>query len=262
MKHYYKILTCLIICFSIALLSACSISKKTTEEKTKYCDKAFLDDLKKGLQARWDIPLEEDESNDEYYSNLKLCVKTELDYLSQYTSKTFEDSKLQEKAISYVNALNDSLSAMNYYYNDVLKYNELWSDAYNKRCRLISDFVNDYQFTVDDKYKSTLEELIDNSIAVKEQETLKNAVGEMLGNVNFKLESDSYGWKTYSAIIENTTGSDLGDFSISINLLDKDGVIVSSDYDFISNFSKGKKAKIEFSTDKEFESTELVGSYL
>ena len=59
----------------------------------------------------------------------------------------------------------------------------------------------------------------------------------------------------------NTTSKDFAHISFNINLLDKDEIIVESTYDSIENLAKGAKARIEFSTDKDFEKTEVVADY-
>lgn len=69
------------------------------------------------------------------------------------------------------------------------------------------------------------------------------------------------GWKTYQTIIENTTGLDFNTFNININLLDENGVIVESVWEQVNNFNNGAKVQVEFSTDKEFASTEVTGDW-
>ena len=69
---------------------------------------------------------------------------------------------------------------------------------------------------------------------------------------------DGYGWKTYQGVVENTTGKDFKTFTVNINLKNAEGVIVETMYDDVSNFTNGSKAQLEFYTDKDFASTEVV----
>ena len=44
-------------------------------------------------------------------------------------------------------------------------------------------------------------------------------------------------------------------------MLDADGVIVDTEYVYVNNFSPNQKAKLEFSTDVEFEKYEITADY-
>ena len=54
---------------------------------------------------------------------------------------------------------------------------------------------------------------------------------------------------------------DFSDYQVVINLIDADGVIVSEEYASVSNFKRGQKAKLTFSTDQKFSSTEIAVDY-
>ena len=81
----------------------------------------------------------------------------------------------------------------------------------------------------------------------------------MVSDVQFKVIEDmGGGYKTYQAVVENTTSVDFKSFQVSINLLNADGVIVETTYDQVSAFKQGAKVQFEFSTDKDFTSTEVI----
>ena len=116
--------------------------------------------------------------------------------------------------------------------------------------------------TVDEKYQQTLKDFLTNSQLVESQEEVQAALEEMLQAAKFEnVSDDGGGFKTYEAVIENTTQTDFKMIDFNINLLDEDGVIVETIYDQVGNFAKGAKAKISFYTDIEFSSTQVTSSY-
>ena len=122
--------------------------------------------------------------------------------------------------------------------------------------------VDDYGMTVDEKYQETLNDFITNSQLVTEQENTVAAVENMFKGIQFQVVEDmGDGLKTYQTIVENTTGLDFNTFNININLLDENGVIVESVWEQVNNFNNGAKVQVEFSTDKEFASTEVTGDW-
>ena len=62
-------------------------------------------------------------------------------------------------------------------------------------------------------------------------------------------------------MVENTTGLGFSSLSLTINLLDAEGVIVETTYANVDNFASGAKARLEFMTDKEFASTDISVQY-
>lgn len=122
--------------------------------------------------------------------------------------------------------------------------------------------VDDYGMTVDEKYQDTLNDFITNSQLVTEQENTVAAVENMLKGIQFQVVEDmGDGLKPYQTIVENITGLDFNTFNININLLDENGVIVESVWEQVNNFNNGAKVQVEFSTDKEFASTEVTGDW-
>jgi len=85
---------------------------------------------------------------------------------------------------------------------------------------------------------------------------------KLVDSIEFELkEDDGYGWRTYEAIIENNTDYDIENLSLDLSLLDKDGVIVKTEYASVDNVSKGQKARLEFTTDEEFDRVEPIINY-
>lgn len=243
-------------------------TKDQSVEEVYYADEDFVKDMSKGLQARWELIAEDendetDPQSEEFQTMTLKYIQAELDCIEKYKDEKFENIELQEKAITYIKLLTKHKEICEYipvdYYG---KYLEEYEDIYNERSKIIADMVTDYGLSVDEKYQSTLDEFKTNSKLVKEQDALKDAVASMLEKVEFQeTTSDGSGWKTYQGTIENNTGKDFSTLDITINLLDSEGVIVETTYDNIGNFTDGSKAHIEFTTDKEFTSTQLSAQW-
>lgn len=229
------------------------------EAEPQYADEAFIKDLGKGLEARWKLT---DEltygSTDEEEKVMRKLVNAELDILKDYTSQSFEDSKLQEKAIQYINLLKDQLESLKYISVDYVKYEEMWGEAYNKRSQMLVDFVDNYGLTVSDDYLEDLTDMKVNASMVtdKEEKQAKvDALGE--GVVFEKANDDSYDAE-YVAIVENNTGFDIKNFTADVTLLDADGVIVDTQYINIGTWKNGQKAKFSiYPFGIDFVSTEI-----
>jgi len=255
----------IIIGLSCLVLSGCASEEPAAEEPT-YADQSFISDMKNGLQARWKLN-EEDEAeegydeilvnSEEYQEMMNNYIQAELDYVEKYQNEKFEDSNLQEIAVKYVNLLKQHKDACQYMTVDYNKYLEEFQPVYNERSKIISQLVNDYGMTVDEEYQQTLNDFLTNSQLVIEQENEEAAIQQMLDGIQFDEVDDNGGYKTYQAVVENTTGIDFNTLNITINLLNSDGVIVETAYDNVSAFAQGAKVQFEFMTDKEFTSTQV-----
>lgn len=259
------------LCLAVLLIGCGTQEKKDEKEQPQYADDDFIQDMSKGLQARWDLN-EADEKKEGYedilvnskeYQEMMLSyIDAELDVISKYSEEKFEDKTLQEKAIKYINLLEKHKEICDYMTVDYDKYEEEFQPIYNERSKIIENLVNEYGMTVDEKHQKTLNDFITNSQLVQEQENKEAAINQMLAGIQFQVtEDDGNGWKTYQAIVENNTGIDFKTFSADINLLSADGVIVETAYYQVSAFNNGSKAQFEFMTDKEFTSTQVIADW-
>ena len=260
-----------VMCVLIVLVSGCSKTEKNEEKEPSYADKVFVEDMSAGLQERWKLNDADaaKEGFDDIYFNSKEYqdmmfgyIDAELNKIEKYTEEKFENKKLQELALKYINLLYQHKELCDYMTVDYDRYETEYSTIYDERSKVIKTMVDDYGMTVDEKYQDTLNDFITNSQLVTEQENTVAAVENMLKGIQFQVVEDmGDGLKTYQTIIENTTGLDFNTFNININLLDENGVIVESVWEQVNNFNNGAKAQVEFSTDKEFASTEVTGDW-
>ncbi|GAA0799254.1 hypothetical protein GCM10008910_25190 [Faecalicatena orotica] len=255
----------LVICLSIGMMVGCSTKDADAPEEIKYADEDFMVDLSKALETRWAMNEQDqnsyEEGTDKQKELFSKWTKAELDILQKYEDEKFENSKLKELAIQYINCLKDQEEALKYVTVDYAKFSELWQTAYDSRTQLIAQFKEDYDLKVSEKYQSTLDDLLTNAQLVTEDQTEKSTVEEFIKGIQFTTESDEFGLKTCSAVVENTTGLGFKSLSLTINLLDADGVIIETTYSHVENFAPGSKAKFEFMTDKEFTSTDVNAQF-
>ena len=260
----FKKLFAVILEISTCLLVFSACGKSNTEEK--FYDQDFLSSFTKGLTNRWDLDEKFDKENkdsteDKTVEQFTAYVNAELNEIQDYSSKKFSDIKLQEKAIAYINLLNDQKEALKYYNADYQKYSEMWSTAYDKRTQALLDMINNYNITFPDKYKTIVDELLTNAEIANENDAFKDATQKITDSIKFEKVSSEYGWSEYEAIIENTTDKKLTYISVSINLLDKDGIIIENQYAGAENVAPGQKAKLSFSTDAKFDKYEISADY-
>lgn len=270
-----KILMVLCGALSMALLLAACGKTETQEkkepEKPEYADEDFIQDMSAGLQDRWTL-VSEDEGKEGYdeilvnsqeYKDMMISyVNAELDKIEKYQDEKFEDSKLKEKALAYINLLKEHKEICEYISVDYDRYLQEYDPIYNERSKIITQMVDSYNLTVDDEFKNYLSDFSTNAKLVEQNEGRDQEINAMLANIQFEAtEDDGTGWRTYPAVVENTTSIDFKSLNVSINLLNEEGVIVETTYDNVSAFNKGAKVQFEFMTDKDFASTQVIGDW-
>ena len=258
MKKFLKIATAVILLISIS----CAIAGCSTKnlKKTEFADDKFIQSVAKGLEARWNLS-DKNEDKETTVEMMKSYIQAELDQLTGYETAKFEDTKLQEKAIKYINCLKDSKEHIEYYFSDKTEDNNKWQKIYDTRTLLIKDFAENYNLTVSGKYQSYLDEFIANGKTVETETEEKEAIEGLVSALEFKVTKDEYGYKTYKAILNNTTDYNIKTLCVEINLLDKNGVIINTTSVYAENVKKGQKAYMEFSTDDKFDKMELILDY-
>lgn len=235
MKKIFFVMTAILSLF----LVACSQSQNTEE---KVYDTDFMTSLAKGLEKRWEFV----DSFDgiESSKNIKKPIQLELDEVESYIDKKFEDSKLQELAISYINELNNGLNIADTYGSTDFYQN--YSSHYDNRNHLLQ-LINSI---VDIPVKNTeqLKELLAQGKTVAETSEKEKALRNLISNIEFSIDENKTNQFTtyYSAVVENTTNYTINNLQLSINLLDADEVTVDTTYAYAKNWKSGTKTKLEF----------------
>ena len=247
------------IIMSVTLFTVGCSSNKVEEPKSQ--DTKFIVDVEKALEDRWRYVSKVEsgkidvESESKY---LKECVNKELSRLEKYEDANFNDARLRGIMLDYLDALNTQLDAVKYYSSDYGKYDDLWTEGYNLRSTAIVELVDDYGLRVDENY---LDEIKDNAQVVKENDNLNKEIEKISKSIEFVKVNEEYGYKDYSAVVENTTSVKFDDFYVDVKLIDEDGIIVDTNTVGAQNWGPGEKVKFEFSTDKDFEKMEWSCEY-
>ncbi|QIL50066.1 hypothetical protein G7084_01265 [Weissella coleopterorum] len=230
----------------------------TQNNEDKTYDNQFMSSLSKGLERRWNIA---DSTPDDEYgkAEYKKSVNAELDVIEQYQDKKFEDSKLKEQAVAYINVLKDSKSTLDSYGSD--EFTDDWEAQYDKRTGILVKINNIKKITVSKKYQDNLDEILGSGHAANKNDTFKTNLDNMFKSIDFKAQPDEFyeegDYLDYTATLKNTTGENIENFTADIKLKDDNGTVVDTDYIDADSWNKDESVNFEFSTDKHFSSYEV-----
>ena len=214
-------------------------------EKCEYelsVDGQFMRALSNALVERWNY-IDSDEALTEDYDNVqeKSC-DIEIDALESFYDQTFNDTNLQEIAKDYIDTVKAAKDALTYYTVNVTKYSTDWDSAYQQRTILLEQLVNDYNLAVDETHQQTLDDLLTDAQASKEQVKLDEQVNEILRTINITSTTDEWGFVTYNFTMENTSEYTFDSFWVTVNAEDANNTIISSGSLLApDNWAPGKK---------------------
>lgn len=266
MKKKFKTMAALCVCGCL-ILSGCETTgtgtTSTTQSQTSYADEDFIQSLAKGLEVGWEVEdqlIDEakiktsTEDGAERWSDAYIAsADAELAEISKYKDAKFKDTTLRMKSAAYIKYVEQKklLSAppMNV---------TSWAQNEEDRYKLINEFAHVYGLTVSEEAKSKLSSVQNTADLINESSTQSEMIEEMFSFTSFDLVEESDGVKTYEATIANTTNEDLSDLTLDINLIDEDGIIVSTEHDEISNLPRWKRAKVSFKTEEDFTRTNVA----
>ena len=229
----------------IALCSLCACGEKLT------VDKAFIRDMEKGLEARWDVADEQNATTQEDWMTLISC---ELDMIGEYKDKDFEDKDLQALVTEYIGALEENQDILKYLDSDYQRFAKKHEDIFTRRACGIKQFVEKYGLTVSEEYQSDLDGMI---IVANNYEQIK----KLMETANFELTEDTDYFDTYSCTVENISDMSFSNFTYFITLKDVEGTVIDTPYAYATNWEKGSKYAFEFSTDKNPATIEVTSCY-
>lgn len=253
MKKFSVFISSIIL---VAAMTGCSVEKES--EGIDYVDDEVISVIADGLEKRWDYVDAEDYDKD---MTLDKAIQIEIDGLDGYKDAKYEDTKLQELVLSYINALNDSMDIWNLYDKDE-QAREQWESIYNKRSQILKSLVNDYGMTVDAKYEKDLDDMVNNATAVERTEEQESAIEDLVSKIQFEKIDEIGSYETYAATVTNDTSLKFDYFSLSIPLYDDGDVRIDTENAMVSQWEPGETVVVEFMTDKAFSSYKvLLDSY-
>ena len=209
----------------VALLVGCA-AQQSSQEQPQYSDEAFMQWLAKGYEARDALAgkTPKADKSAEYYEKL---VDAELGQVEKYQGSQFEDSKLQESAIAYINSLKDQRAAAELYSTDNDQFKKDWQKAYDKRTALLKTFVGDYGLTVSASCQDSLDKLVSHGKKVERDSSEKAAVESLASSIDLEF-SEKYSSVSGQATVANNTGYDFDYVNFNVELFDESGVKVET----------------------------------
>ena len=245
-------------------LTACSGINSSAEPESS--DQAFLGDVTSGWTARWDFletpeqELNPDDSDygQQFEQQMKDAIALEVDKVGGYESKPFDDESLRTRAIDYIGLLEESRDALQYLDVDDLKFNTLWRDIYDRRTVAILDLIDTYSLELPVEYQDVTDEMRTNANLAKERATFEHSISSIVCGLEWELTEDSYGWFDYQTPATNTTGTDIDNLSLTLSILDENGVNVDSTYSSVSSWRADQTAMLEFSTQTRVDEVDVA----
>lgn len=228
-------------------------SYKDSAEKVKDCeyqlsvDGRFLRELVKGLEERWDQNSKDAKSGpeDEAAALANYC-DIELKHVETFEKEKFNDETLGKDALSYIELLRAAREATTYYNVDFSKYDTDWGHVYSQRTQLLQKMVNDYDLTFDEKYQTTVNDLMRDASASAKLEAAKKEIQKMADSFELTSTADEDGYREYSIHMKNTTKYTFDYFYVDISLLDENGDIVDTgNAEEVNNWVPNQSADVD-----------------
>ena len=197
---------------AISMMSSITVMAK--EKNNTVSQEDFLNDLKTGLEKRWEISDNsgdtESMSSDEVIDFDTNVVNAEYDLLEKYKDCTFDNKKFSMMAAAYIDALETQQKAIGYYKDSNSIYNQFWSAGYNVRAILVPDFVDYYGMDIEDQ--TNLKEFRDTKTALES------------GTATYTITSTDTTDGTTSA---DTSDVNLGENQQPIEVYNDDGIKIT-----------------------------------
>lgn len=229
---------------SLALIGCDGGSNEPQEPD--YADDEVIVALADGLESRFDIADDRVESGEPQTSETFAdAVQAELDALEPFRNREYDDPKLQEAVISYLNLLSDCKDLTEKYPVDSNEFYDAWQELYESRVVALRGFVENYGLKVDDDHADELNEMMVEANAAVEKDDRESAVQKLVDSIAFSQSDDGYGLYTYSATVQNTTEYDLGNVGLVLGLYDENGVRAEETYANVNSWPSGETVVFE-----------------
>lgn len=240
-KNLHVIVASILLVCVIALSACSQQAQEPKDEGPSYIDDQAMSIIAKGFEKRSDYL---EKNGGDTRETLQAAVQTEIDNDAELKGALFEDTKMQEAVISYLNSLDDQMNVLNTNQYGSVSFNEEWAKAYDRRTAILKNMVDTYGLAVGDKYKSDFAELIANGTAVEKKNKADEAINGLIAGATWEKVDDGFGHFTYTAIVENTTEYDFESVSLIVSLYDADDVKTEA-YANTQIWKKGDKVKFE-----------------
>ena len=244
-KTFHRWIAALLMLTMVFSLAACSAGGPKN-------DKAFLKNLRGGLEARWKLSDKYAQkgpySTAEQRTHLQELVECETGKLGSFSDYQFEDQELAALAERYLNALQEQMSGTKYFENDIKKYNETFAHGLKERSAVIFLLSQKYQLTVNDKYHDTMDEMLVNGENYLTIQAALDALEKELPNMLLEHAST----KQYNYSFVNTSDLDLESLRIRVKCQDADGNLITTAEAFASTCRAGETMKDQLYAETDF----------
>lgn len=189
-------------------------------------------------------------------------MQIEVDNDAELKTALFEDTKMQELVLSYLNALDAQIDVIDSYQYESYDYIVAWEKVYNQRSSILKDMADTYGLTVGESYQEAFNDIVRNGKAVQQKTAAEEAINGLLESATWEPVDDGYcHYYMYQAIIEKTTEYDFKNVSINVGFYDADDVRTES-YANAQSWKKGDKVKFEaYSGEVEAQRIEATVEY-
>lgn len=223
---------------AILFIGGCASSQPKEAEKTY--DNEFITALAKGLDARWEGTEKDKTESIPFSSDFAKYPQFELKEIEEYKDKKFEDDKLKELAITYINELKETQKSAEEGDEDN------WALHQYKRFSLLSSINNIKEIPA--KNQKVLKDTLADGRKIENNNAKQEAIKNLISSVKFEVDQEkSNQFSTeYYAIVENTTEYNIDYVDLLITLKDSNDVNFRTTYASQSNWKKGTKVHFEF----------------
>jgi len=223
---------------AMLFIGGCTSSQPKETEKTY--DNEFITALAKGLDDRWEVADKDAIQRIPFSSDFTKYPQFELKEIEEYKDKKFEDDKLKELAITYINELKEAQKSAEEVDEDK------WMLHQKKRLSLLISINNIKEIPA--KKQEVLKEMLADGRKIENNNTKQEAIKNLISSVKFEVDQEkSNQFSTeYYAIVENTTEYNIDYVDLLITLKDSDDVNYRTTYASQSNWKKGTKVRFEF----------------
>ena len=251
-KKLFTLVMCALMAFGLA---ACGGEGAKTEEP-KAIDEHAMSIVAKGFEKRADV-ITKNGGDLSSADNMKEAIQAEIDNDAQLKSAKFDDSKMQEAVLAYVNSLDAQMEVLDNTQYQSVDFFEKWQPAYDNRSALLKALVDNYGLTVGEKYQSDFNEVIKNGSSVQKKTEIDDQLKALLASAEVEKINDGYGYFTYTTVIENTTDYSYDNLFLIFALYDADGVRLGEAYASTNAMPKGEKIKFEGGTNIDAETVKI-----
>ncbi len=230
----------------------CACEKNTPQKEAKITDKQVANDLKTGLEKRWELSNKTDDidqSQSNYAATMQKYISAELKPLNKYSENKiqFENKNTQNLISEYIKTLNTQNDLFDDYTSAPTKIQYNYYVYNSQRAEILKKLVDQthLSFTTKGNKKSYNELIKENGYCPK---------GATLIDDTYKIEkvevkASTYGYRTYRIKIKNLTDYDYDMANINIRFYDKDGTVVDDQslyyYNLKANQSMWEESSFE-----------------